>query len=251
MKVIYIILYAYMYMSVISGYNYILNIGSTGLLIPYSLGTIGYIKKSNYINNYKLIGTSGGAYCSILYKYEKDLTQHDYIWKNIFKLNEDTKIDLYNMHNFQNKTINILLERYKNIIVKENENENINIIATKYNNILSNEKVIFDNFNNISDLIYKCHCSSYIPYISGNKLYYKYDNIKYYDGAFNSENKVKSKYVENNKIINKLIDNTLDINCNSWGRKWDINKHYLDYETSKILFNYGWEDTKKFLKYIL
>ena len=109
MKVIYIILYAYMYMSVISGYNYILNIGSTGLLIPYSLGAIGYIKKSNYINNYKLIGTSGGAYCSILYKYEKDLTQHDYIWKNIFKLNEDTKIDLYNIHKFQNNTINILI----------------------------------------------------------------------------------------------------------------------------------------------
>ena len=40
MKVIYIILYAYMYMSVISGYNYILNIGSAGLLIPYSLGAI-------------------------------------------------------------------------------------------------------------------------------------------------------------------------------------------------------------------
>jgi len=248
MKIIYIILF--IYMSVVSGYNYVLNIGSTGLLIPYSLGAIGYIKKTNYITNYKLIGTSGGAYCSLLYKYEKDLTQHDYIWKKIFELNEDTKIDLYNMHKFQNNTIKILLDRYKNEIIKEDDN--INIIATKYNNILNNEKVVFSNFNNISDLIHKCHCSSYIPYISGNKLYYKYDNMKYYDGAFNSEHKVKSKYVENNKIINKIEDNIFNINCNSWGREWDINnKHYLDYKTSKKLFNYGWEDTKKYLKFIL
>ena len=248
MKQIYIIFN--IFMLVIPGYNYILNFGSTGLMIPYSLGALGYIKNSNYVKNKKLIGTSGGAYCCLLYKYEKNLTNHDYIWENIFGLNKKTKIDLYNIHKFQTKTIEILLDRYKN--EKINKKDNINIIATKYNNILSNEIITFDTFDNISDLIYKCYCSSYIPYISGNKLYYNYQNKKYYDGAFNVEKKVKNKYVEKNKIINNIKDDTLYINCNSWGREWNLdNKYSLDYNTSKELFNYGWEDTKKYLKFLL
>ena len=157
--------------------NLIVNIGATGLLLPYTLGVLGYIKSHTNINknNSKFIGTSGGAYCCLLYKYEKNLTDHDYIWENIFGLNKKTKIDLYNIDKFQTKSIQILLDRYKN--KKINKKDNINIIATKYNNILNNEIVVFDNFNNISDLIYKCYCSSYIPYISGNKLYYNYSNV--------------------------------------------------------------------------
>ena len=38
-------------------YNIILNIGSTGLLIPYSLGALGYIKKNINTKNPQLIGT--------------------------------------------------------------------------------------------------------------------------------------------------------------------------------------------------
>jgi len=248
MKLINIILYTYL--SVISAYNYILNIGSTGLLLPYSLGIIGYIKKNTNNYKYELIGTSGGAYCSLLYKYEKDLSVHDYIWKDIFGLNEKTKIDLYNMREFQNDTINILSKRYNKKLI--NENEKINIVATKYNNFLNSEKIIFNEFKNISDLIYKCHSSSYIPYISGKNLYYVYDNSKYYDSVFNLDNRKIYKYVEDKKIINK-VDNEkiIHINCYSWGRKWDMdNKHYLDYKTSKTLFDYGWEDTKKYFKYI-
>ena len=65
--------------------NLIINIGATGLLLPYTLGVLGYIKHHSSINkhNSKFIGTSGGAYCSVLYCLEKDLSNHDKLW-NIF-----------------------------------------------------------------------------------------------------------------------------------------------------------------------
>jgi len=247
-----ILLYSF-YIYYVIAYNYIFNIGSTGLLLPYSLGIIGYIKKNVDIQNYELIGTSGGAYCSLLYKFENDLSNHDLIWKNIFKLTEKTKIDLHNLHKFQKATNNILINRYND---KYFDNKNIKIIATKYNSIINKERIVFDNFDNINDLIYKCYCSSYIPYVSGNSLYYKYKNNKYYDGAFNKENKIKKNYIINEKIINEPISvnnkKLLYINCNMWGRKWNnIEKHYLDYNTSKKLFNNGWEDTDKYFKKIL
>ena len=255
MKILkYIILYCY-YISVVVGYNYIFNIGSTGLLLPYSLGIVGYIKKNINVKKYELFGTSGGAYCSLLYKYEEDFSNHDFIWKNIFELDENTKIDLYNLHDFQINITNNLLKRYKKNNIDNNKNKKIYIIATKYNNFISKENIIFDNFDNIEDLIYKCYCSSYIPYISGNTLYYKYNNNKYYDGAFNSDYSKKYNYIKNNKIINKIniINNkkNIYINCNIWGRKFIKYQHFLDYNTSKLLFNNGWDDTKKYLESIL
>ena len=85
-------------------YNIILNIGSTGLLIPYSLGALGYIKKNINTKNPQLIGTSGGAYCSVIYNYENDLSNHDEIWTDIFGLNKESKINLKNLHLFQKFT---------------------------------------------------------------------------------------------------------------------------------------------------
>tara|TARA_B000000437_G_scaffold213437_1_gene186099 strand:+ start:11089 stop:11844 length:756 start_codon:yes stop_codon:yes gene_type:complete len=225
--------------------SYIFNIGSTGLLLPYSLGILGYIKKHNIINSDELIGTSGGSYCSLLYKFENNLNSHDFIWNNIFNLNKSTKIDLYNLNKFQLRNNNILFNRYLNHSVN---NLNIKIVATQYNNILDKKECVFSYYSNISDLINKCYCSSYIPYISGDKFYYKYNNTKYYDGAFNKINKKNIHYSfnNNNLIINKLSQNNniFYINSNTWGRKWNEPfKHYLDYETSEFLFYQGWYDT--------
>lgn len=243
-----------LFIELVQSYNVVLNIGSTGLLLPYSIGIIGYIKKNININKYELIGTSGGAYCSLLYHYENDLTNHDYIWKNIFGLNETSQIDLYNLNKFQINSRTNLINRYKN---EKCYDIPIKIIVTKYNNIINKKKIIFNNYNDIDDLIYKCYCSSYIPYISGNNIYYLYNNIKYYDGAFNKRDEMYNKiYINNNEIINDF-DNLKDkllinINCNSWGQKWNLGtRHSLDIKKSRLLYKKGWDDTEKYIHKLL
>ena len=51
-----------------------INIDTTGLLIPYTIGALGYVKKNLNICDYRLIGVSGGSFASIIYHFEKDLS---------------------------------------------------------------------------------------------------------------------------------------------------------------------------------
>ena len=60
-----------------------INIDATGLLIPYSIGALGYIKKHLNICNYHLTGISGGSFASIIYHLEDDLSNHDKIWNKL------------------------------------------------------------------------------------------------------------------------------------------------------------------------
>ena len=78
--------------------NLIVNIGATGLLLPYTLGILGYIKNNTNINkhNSKFIGTSGGSYSSLLYCCEKDLSNHDRLW-NIFFNSKESKVYIYKL----------------------------------------------------------------------------------------------------------------------------------------------------------
>lgn len=211
--------------------NLIVNIGATGLLLPYTLGVLGYIKNHTNVNrhNSKFIGTSGGAYCSLLYCFEKDLSNHDKIW-NIFFLNKESKVYIYkNLHTYQNNLITTLKTKY--------ENRNINelpiiIKVNKYNYLFNIRKQYIHNFDNITDLIYFCHCSAYIPFFSGYKLYYRYKDNKYIDGA-----------VIKNTIFNNT--NILNINYSMWGRKYNpYLTLYIDYNTSNKLYQEGWNDTR-------
>lgn len=89
--------------------------------------------------------------------------------------------------------------------------------------IYKNLHINQNNFNDIKDLIYYCHCSSYIPFLSG--YYYKYNNSKYVDGA----------------LIHKTIINnsdTLNINYNPYFTT------YIDYNISNKLYQEGWNDTR-------
>ena len=54
-----------------------INIYGTGLFLPYSMGVVGYIKKNIPISDYRITGISGGAWCSLLYTQEDDLSNHD------------------------------------------------------------------------------------------------------------------------------------------------------------------------------
>jgi hypothetical protein len=216
-----------------------INILGTGLYLPYSLGIVGYIKKHIPINDsVKLSGVSGGSWCSLLYAFENDLSDHDNIWN--YTIGDDKfKLKLTsNMHEFHHKIENNLKLRYKDIKTIPN----ISILATRFDNQnmkLFNEKI--SKFENINDLINYCTCSSYIPYISGTLMCKEYDNKYYMDGD-----------ILRNPDLYNCQKNFINIHRNMWGRKFKLyNLIYTDKNSSRELFMQGWNDTEKNKDYLL
>lgn len=210
-----------------------INIYGTGLFLPYSMGVIGYIKKNIVIPDYKITGISGGAWCSLLYTQEDDLSNHDKIWSYTIG-NNVTKLKLQSdMKTFQKNVENNLKLRYKN---KKPKNLNkISIISTKLEGALFKMKTEEKNdFVNIDDVIDFCLCSSYLPYLSGSTFSKKYKGERYVDGD------IKFDY----KNVNQ--ENKIIIHKHMWDRKFEPNNYlYIDKEKSRELFEYGWKDTEK------
>ena len=200
-----------------------LNFHSTGLLLPYSLGITSYIKHHYNISNYKLRGISGGAFCALLFHYENKLDNYDDLC-DILNIDKNSKIYLpFNLDYFLINAREKLKKRYQH----KNLDIPISISTTSYNNY---EKIEFNNFEDIDNLIELCYISSYIPLISGNSFYYKYKEHKLIDGYFNKKN---------------TFEKGIDISYNMWNRKFKlIDFIYTDYNRSKILFELGWNDTK-------
>jgi len=217
-----------------------INICGTGLYLPYYLGIVGCIKKHYTIDNYNITGTSGGAWCSLLYTQEKDLSNHDKLWDMIIG-KHITNISLYN-HDLIHKNIETNLKlRYRYHIPLKLDK--ISIIATNVGKLYKMKSEKISSFRDIDHLIDICSCSSYIPYISGESFYKKYNDKFYIDGQITSSN-------------NQLSEtNELNINKDMWGRNFtSSNFLFIDKNRSKELFEYGWEDTYKnrklMLKYI-
>lgn len=210
---------------------YNINIHAGGLLFPYLLGITACIKKNYNIKTYNLTGTSAGSWISLLYHYEKDLSDFDKMWNILLKSNKSFSIkNLKNFNLITDILYDNLLERYKN---KNTNNIPISIIVSKIKiPYIINQKI--EKFDNIKDLLFYCKCSSYIPFISNNKLYINYKNNKYVDGVIN----------KNLKLLNN--NNSINIHNTMWNRKFNLNDYInLNYDTSKILFEYGWNDTIK------
>ena len=235
MKYTYLILF--MYFLIIKAYTNI-NILGTGLFLPYSIGVIGYIKSHLPIQDYRLTGVSGGAWCSLLYALENDLTDHDKIWNYTIG---DPKISI-KIHNnldvFQKNIEFNLKNRYKNVEPATVKKLQMSIIATHFDNKklrMQNEKI--SEFNDIKDLIDFCLCSSYIPYLSGALMCKEYNNKYYMDGDIMRD----KKFTEYG-----LSPCTITVHRAMWGRKFPLcNFVYTDIETSRRLFKQGWEDTEK------
>lgn len=226
-------------LNVISVRSYLnINILGTGMFLPYSMGVIGYIKEHFPMKDYTLTGISGGAWCSLLYELEDDLTDHDKIW-NITVGDPNIKIRLHNNLNvFQENIERNLKARYKNVPAARIHGMPLSIIATHYDNAnckLSNEKKT--GFRDINDLIDFCLCSSYIPYLSGTLMCRQYDNKYYMDGD-----------ILRNKQLFDLASKpgTLCVHRSMWGRKFPLNNYiYTDINMSRQLFQQGWSDTEK------
>ena len=187
------------------------------------------------IKNYNITGISGGAWCSLLYTQEDDMSNHDTIWD--YSIGKDvSRICIHNdMRVFQNNVEKNMKLRYTN---KDPLNlDKISIISTNVNKLYNMKNEKHSAFDNINDLIDFCLCSSYIPYISGSTFSKKYKDSYYIDGEIKND-----KYAKLNK--NNL--NTLNIDRFMWGRQFTRKELlYLDKDKSRELFNNGWEDTEK------
>ena len=209
-----------------------INMYGTGMFLPYSLGIIGYMKKYISLSDVNITGISGGAICSILYTQEDDLSNPDKIWD--YTIGQDiSELSLYkDLHIFQKNIGNNLKLRYNNTIPRDLDK--ISIISTNVMK-MKNEKI--SNFSNLDELIEFSLCSSYIPYISGDKIGKIYKGIDYMDGEIFRDYKYNKK---------QTCPTTISIHRKMWGRHFPVNNYfYTNKQISRDLFNYGWEDTRK------
>ena len=106
-----------------------INIDSTGLYMPYTLGSLAYIKKYGNINNYHITGISGGSFASVIYYLEEDFSDHDKLWKIFIGTDDNYNIIAgRNLDKFQKLLKNNLLNRYKNISDTVIKNSPISIV---------------------------------------------------------------------------------------------------------------------------
>jgi len=217
-----------------------INVDTTGLLIPYSIGALGYIKKNLLKSNYHLTGISGGSFASVIYYLENDLSDHNNIW-NKFIGNDNYIIKFNkNLDEFQQIIKYNMMNKYRNVDVN---NIPISIVVSKINNlVITNEKI--SKFENFEELLDYCICSSYIPYVCGNTFSKKYKNSYYIDGGI-------FKNMHHFDCIDKC-EKTIYIYKNMTNRIFDYSDYlYLDKNKSEKLFNYGWSDCEKLYKNFL
>ena len=215
-----------------------INVDTTGLLIPYSIGALGYIKTNLCLKNYHLTGISGGSFASVIYHYEKDMSNHDVLWNKI--IGDDNYVIKFNknLDEFQQIVKKNMLNLYKNNNINDIP---ISIIVSKINNYykISNEKI--NKFNNIEELIDFCICSSYIPYIGGYTFSKKYKENYYIDGGI-------FKNLHHFDCVDKC-ENSIYIHINMNNRTFNFKDFlYLNKDTSRQLFQYGWDDCKQMLQ---
>lgn len=211
-----------------------INIGTTGLLIPYTIGALGYIKKNLNINDYHLTGISGGSFASVIYRLENDLSNHDLIWDKLIG-NDKYNIKINrNLEEFQQIIKYNIMNNYKNVDI---DNIPISIVVSRINKLkIINEKI--SKFKSLEELLDYCICSSYIPYISGNTFSKKYKNNNYIDGGI-------FKNLHHFDCVDKC-ERTIYIHKNMAERVFNYKDYfYLDKDISKKLFNYGWDDCEK------
>ena len=216
-----------LFLFIISSHCYQMNVGSTGILFPYTLGALAYIKHVIKPANYTLTGISGGAWCSVLYHFEPNIDNPSMLW-SILVGDQDTKINLLSrksMQGLQETAAANFKARYKTANVTDIP---ISIVTTKISRGFKNTKI--SKFDDIDDLINFCLCSSYIPFISGNGPYMKYKGNLYIDGE-----------VKRDKCIGNCINSKI------WGRKYNLKQRiFLDLHSVESLFEDGWNDATKY-----
>jgi hypothetical protein len=214
-----------------------INVDTTGLLIPYSIGALGYIKTNLSNKDYHLTGISGGSFASVIYYLEKDLSNHNYIWNKLIGDDNYTVKFNKNLEEFQQIIKKNIINGYKDFDIT---NIPVSIIVSKIEKMqIINKKI--NKFADLEELIEYCICSSYIPYMCGKTFTKKYKNENYIDGGI-------FKNIHHFDCVDKC-ENSIHISRKMANRNFDYYDHlYLDKKISNKLFNYGWNDCKKLLE---
>lgn len=189
----------------------------------YMLGISKYIVDNYNLHNYQLYGASAGAWNSLFVSLKKDHNKFIYFLEN----NKFNKVET--MFNIENIIKDYILGTY---CENDFDLNKINIcvaVIEKY----KIEKQIFNNFNNLEDLVNCCIASSHIPYITGKSPFYTYRNKACIDGGVFPE--CYSKNLKPSLLIYPEIWNNTSIRNYSKVKNLDI----------KRLINYGYNDAYK------
>lgn len=223
-------------MIICHSYTYNIYVGSTGLLFPYSLGALSYIKSEIKPDKCHFHGVSGGAWCSIIYDIENDLQDHDKLW-NTYIGNNNTTFKIYDMKTMENIHKNMaknVLKRYKQ--KKKTNIPPLSIYVTQVEHMIP-KNIVINDFKNIEDILMYASYSSYIPFICGKGLWMQDGNCKYLDGAFF------------HKKPNINFDYEIDVLDIMKTDRSKINKRFiLDIHKSRHMFKKGWEYSKNNFK---
>ena len=124
-----------------------INVDTTGLLIPYSIGALGYIKKNLNICDYHLTGISGGSFASVIYHLEDDLSNHDKLWNKLLGNDNYVIKANKNMEEFQQIIKYNIINNYKNVNIN---NIPISIVVSNIDDFkITNRKI--DKFANLEE----------------------------------------------------------------------------------------------------
>ena len=165
--------------------NKTIYLGPGGFTMPYTLGVCKFIKDNYDLSNYNFIGSSAGSWLAV------------YLASDINSENIQQIIDNYS-DKFENNNKNFLYKwHYTGDFLKDDYirfirnnafiyNKKIKISVTRYKNYkLINE--VLDDYINIDELFELCKLSSYIPFLTGNRIP-KYKNVITIDGFFTNIN---------------------------------------------------------------
>lgn len=217
-------------------------LGPGGNIGPYILGVLAYIKENYDIDNINYMGVSAGSFISVIANYEKDLTDFDKLWNKYISNNPDHSIPIHNFNDIPNTIKNNILKHHGN--KKINNNIGVFVSSLEKNNV--NLELSY-NYNNLDELLELCHCSSYIPLLSGLSINKKYkNNLNYFDGIFGM-GLIKMHHIH--------FDNTIYITKDIWNRKFKtLDFLTCNYDHYKKMYTHGWNDShlnKKKLKKLL
>jgi hypothetical protein len=207
-----------------------------GFLFPYLLGISHFIKNNYDLTNYNFIGSSAGSWCSIYLASNLDLDINN---KYLF----DKYNDLFENKNLYYKWNHVgffLKNEFNNLITDYTfiKNNKVEISLSELNLPYSIENKLINSYNNIDELLDLCILSSYIPFLSGNKIYKLNDKI-IFDGAFsniNNDNKLIILNITNDMFNKKFyFKDVLGISNNNLYKLYK--EGYKDAINNKILID--------------
>jgi len=139
----------------------------------YMLGVCKFLRDNYDLNEYKYMGSSAGAWISLLMCYKGDI------------LNLIEKLDMFD--NKLKSNIKKITCNLKNNILKITSDSDFELdkllIGLSHYEYLSFEPYIYYNFTKLSDALDACIASSHIPFVTSDKMILRFNDKCVFDGG--------------------------------------------------------------------